>query len=163
MPPGCRIVVVLLLMAVACGQSDTAADDGALDPTGPLEALPACEPPPTPAEDDVTGLIVPDEVIVQQVTPGEPLVNVAAYVPMTPVQFELAYDELDGVTVLHSENEIFEAELLVSDGTHRNFLKASATCSEGAQLIVVIAPEVDAEGLPVPQQATTVPAPAQSP
>lgn len=152
-------ICVAVLLLVACGGSGTAADDGTSDPTGPLEALPACEDPPEAVTDQVEGLIVPDGVIVQQVTPQEPLVNVAAYVPMTPVQFEIAIAALDGITVLHSENEIFEAELLVSDGSFRNFLKASATCSQGAQLLVVIAPEVDAGGLPVPQQATTAPSP----
>ena len=59
------------------------------------------------------------------VTKQDPLVTVQAYVPLTPIQFESAYPKMDGITVLLTENEILEAELLVSNGEHRNFLQGN--------------------------------------
>lgn len=120
------------------------------DPVGPLEALPDCDAPPAPDGEAPEGLLLPDDAVIQNVTPQGPVVNVTAYVPMTPVQFQQVYEDLD-VDILISENEIYEAELLVSNGTHRNFLKAAALCKEGSSVLAVVAPEVDAEGLPVPQ------------
>lgn len=99
--------------------------------------------------------MLPAGSVVNSVTEQKPLVTVIAFVPLTPIEFEAAYPEMDGIEVLVTENEIYEAELLVSNGTHRNFLKATATCSTGSNLVAVVAPEVDAEGLPLPQGAAT--------
>ena len=147
-----------LLCAVAlasCGEPPAAAPQGEVDPLAPLEALPACPAAPAPLREGVKGLIVPRRTIIQKVEAQKPLVNVTAFVPMTPAQFEATYKAMTGIEILISENEIYEAELLVSDGSYRNFIKATATCSTGSQLVVVVAPEVDAEGLPVPQGAAT--------
>lgn len=151
------LAVVVLLAAVACGQ-DQPAGSAPPDPTGPLEALAPCTDLPDSTAESVDGLIVPERTIIQQVTPSDPLVNVGAYAPLTPVQFEQHYRNLDGIEILVGENEIYEAELLVSDGKYRNFLKATAVCDRGVQIIAVVAPEVHAEGLPLPQGATPPPA-----
>jgi hypothetical protein len=156
--PRAAAVLLAVVLAGGCGQPEPALTAQG-DPLGPLEALPECEAPPSPSADAPEGLVLPDSAVVQQVTPQDPLVNVTAYVPMTPVQFEQAYAELDGIEILITENEVYEAELLISNGTHRNFFKAAATCSQGSAIIAVVAPEVDAEGLPVPAQATASPAP----
>jgi hypothetical protein len=144
-------VAVALLALLACGDPQPQLNERG-DPLGPLEALADCEGLPAAEGEAPDGLLLPDGAIIQKVTPQGPLVNVTAYVPMTPVQFEQTYRDL-GVEILITENEIFEAELLVSDGTHRNFLKAAALCKEGSSVLAVVAPEVDAEGLPVPQRA----------
>ena len=158
-----RLVVLLLaaVVATACGEPAAPAPD--LDTTGPLTALAPCQSPPASTTEAPEGLIVPDGVVVTKVTPQKPLINVAAYVDMTPVQFEAAFKSMDDITVLMSENEVFEAELLISDGTHRNFLKAAATCQTGSQLIIVVAPELKAKDLPTPQGAATAPSPSPSP
>ena len=149
-----RMLACLLLVAVgACSSAPPPADTR--DPTGPLEALAECPAPAPAITEGVQGLILPEGALVQQVTPSDPLTNIAAYVEMTPVEFEQYYRNRDGIEVLVGENEIYEAEMLVSDGTHRNFLRATAVCRRGVQIVGVVAPEVDAEGLPVPQGAAT--------
>ena len=150
------LAAVVGLSLVAC-QAEQPTDPASRDPAGPLEALAPCAAPPEPTADPVEGLIVPEETILQQVTPSDPLINVGAYVAMTPVEFEQYYRGLADIEILVGENEIYEAELLVSDGTYRNFLKATAVCDRGVQIIAVVAPEVDAEGLPLPQGATPPP------
>lgn len=148
----------------ACGGAAEPAPSGrpatAASPTvGVLEAFSECPSPPAGIDTDVEGLTLPEGSVVTKVTPQKPLVNVNAYVPMTPVEFENAFQGLEGVTILFSENEIFEAELLISNGSHRNFYKATATCRQGSTVLAVVAPEVDAKGLPLPAGATATPAP----
>jgi hypothetical protein len=142
---------VAVLGMLACSAAEPALTEQG-DPLGPLEALADCEGLPAADGEPPEGLMLPDGAIIQKVSPQGPLVNVTAYVPMTPVQFEQTYRDLD-VEILITENEIYEAELLVSNGTHRNFLKAAALCKEGSSVLAVVAPEVDADGLPVPQRA----------
>ncbi len=125
----------------------------------PLSALPPCATAPAGVDEDVDGLLLPDAAVTTQVTRQDPLVNVSGYVAMTPEALQLSYADRDDIEVLLSENEIFEAELLISDGDHRNFIKATATCQQGSQVLVVVAPEVDAAGLPVPQGAGAPPPP----
>lgn len=141
--------MLAVLALAACGNGDAAPVEQG-DPTGPLEALPACAQPPEPTTDEVRGLLLPEGAVVTSVQEQGPVTNVTGYVRMTPVAFEKYYADGD-LNVLISENEIYEAELLVSDGEFRNFFKATATCRDGADVLVVVAPEVDAEGLPVPQ------------
>lgn len=135
----------------------------AAGPFGPLVALPACETPPAASAQAVEGLVLPDGSVVLKVQKQDPLTTVTAFTPFTPAQFEATYAKNDDLTVLLTENEVYEAELLVSNGTHRNFLKATATCSLGSQVLAVVAPEVDAEGLPLPQGATQTAAPTPGP
>lgn len=130
---------------------------------GPLEALPECATPPAPGAEPVPGLVLPEGSVVLKVQEQKPVTTVTAFTPFTPAQFERTYAKNADLTVLLTENEVYEAELLVSNGTHRNFLKASATCSLGSQVLAVVAPEVDAEGLPLPQGATKTAAPTPAP
>ena len=146
---------VALLVVAGCSDPEPALTRQG-DPLGPLEALAECEGTPAADGEAPEGLILPEGAVIQKVTPQGPLVNVTAYVPLTPVQFEQTYRDLD-VEILISENEVYEAEMLVSDGTHRNFLKAAALCRQGSSVLAVVAPEVDAEGLPVPQNAPATP------
>lgn len=128
------------------------------DPMAPLTALPACaSAPPTAAAEPVDGLVLPVGSVVVKVEEQDPLTTVTAFTPFTPAQFEATYGDMPELTVLLTENEVFEAELLISNGEHRNFLKATATCSTGSNVLAVVAPEVDAEGLPLPQGAATAP------
>lgn len=156
--------LVLALAVAACGSGQPAATSTSGGPTGagPLAALPECTSPPArrPDIDKVRGLSLPDGSVITNVTQQDPLVTVLAFVPLTPAQFEAAYPNMDSIEVLITENEVFEAELLVSNGEYRNFFKATATCQNGSNVLAVVAPEVDAEGLPVPQRATPAPSPS---
>src|SRR5688500_15167013 len=96
--------LIATAVATACGGSD-APPGQQVDTSGPLLALPTCGPPPSEAAEPVEGLIVPDGTVVTQVTPQKPLTNVAGYVGLTPVQFENSFTEMDGITILQSENE----------------------------------------------------------
>ena len=152
---------VLALAACAGEPVATGTPQPTIDPLGPLAALPDCPSPPAGRDERVAGLALPDGSVLTAVQPQDPLTTVQALVPLTPAQFEAYYADRADLEVLITENEVYEAELLVSDGSHRNFLKATATCSTGSQVLAVVAPEVDAEGLPIPQgAATATPAPA---
>jgi hypothetical protein len=150
-PPRTATVALLVLLA-ACGGESTAE----FDPTAPLTALPPCESPPPPADaEPPAGLAFPEGAYIVQVTPQDPLVNVVGWVPMTPIQVRMDYEAREDLHLILNEDEVFEAELLVSDGTHRTYLKANAACDRGSNLLAVVAPEVDADGLPVPSGGGT--------
>lgn len=164
MPKRVVPALCLLLGLLACdGQPQAQPSQAAPVPTatasGQLPALPDCPPPPAAAGEDVEGLVVPDGTVVTKIQEQKPLTNVTAFTPLTPAQFERSFLDMDDITVLLNENEIYEAELLITTGTHRTFFKATATCKQGSSLLAVVAPEVDAQGLPVPQRATPTPSP----
>ncbi len=140
------IGVLLSAATAGCSGADAVpADEG-----GPLTALPACEAPPSPeVSEAVPGIELPDGAVVQSVERGDPLVTVQGYVPTTPVEVRRYYQQTD-LEILLIEDEILEAEALVSNGTHRTYVKARAVCAEGSSLLAVVAPELDAQGLPVP-------------
>ena len=164
MPKRAVPALCLLLGLAACeGQPQAGPSDAAPVPTatasGQLTALPDCPPPPASSGQDVEGLVVPDGTVVTRVQQQAPLTNVTAFTPLTPAQFEASFLDMADITVLLNENEIYEAELLITTGSHRTFFKATATCKHGSTLLAVVAPEVDAEGLPLPQRATPTPNP----
>lgn len=161
----CVPVLVAGMLLTACGgpaPSPGATPAPAASATGSAElnALPPCEsPPPAAANAEVEGLSLPDGAVITKVAPQKPLTTVNAYVPLTPADFENSFRDKDGVTILFSENEIYEAEMLISTGAFRNFHKATATCRSGSTVLAVVAPEVDAQGLPLPAGATATPKP----
>lgn len=150
----------LLLASCSPGAAPVPAPSAGASPTADtLGALPECTTEPVAIDTTVEGLTLPEGSVVTKVTPQKPLVNVNAYVPMTPAEFERSFQDRDGVEVLFSENEIYEAEMLISNGRYRNFHKATATCRRGSTVLAVVAPEVDAKGLPLPAGATATPKP----
>ena len=136
---------------------------GSSAPPGALTALPACGTEPAGIDDQVEGLILPDSSVVREVTRQDPLTNVTVWVPLTPEQFQRSYTDRKDVTILLSENEIYEAEMLITNGTHRNFLKAGAQCQTGSQVLVIVAPETASSNLPVPPNASPAPTPKPTP
>ena len=121
----------------------------------PLEHLPACAtPPPAAKTDPIEGLVLPEGAVITRVTDADPLTTIEGYAPLTPIQLRVYYQRLEDVDVLKAEDEVWESESLITDGTHRLFVKAQAICSEGSLLVAVVAPE---------SQASAVPAPAGSP
>jgi hypothetical protein len=146
-----RVLVLLaaLLLAAACAPGGGEATP-TFDPTGPLQALPPCQTPPPAADADVDGIVLPEGAVITEVTPQGPVTQVTGFAPLTPVQIEVAIQEREDLEILQLENEIFEAEGLVSNGTHRTYLKATAICDRGSQFIAVVAAEVSAQALPSP-------------
>lgn len=126
---------------------------GSVDPVllEPLEHLPPCSSPPAAADvGRIEGLLLPDDVVITGVTEAGPLTTIEGWVPLTPIQLRVYYQRLDGVQVLKAEDEVWESESLISDGTHRLFVKAQAQCSTGSLLVAVVAPEEAAGAVPAP-------------
>lgn len=147
--------MVGVLLLIGCGDADSQTGfDPNEPPTGPLTALSECGALPAPAEVPVPdGAQLPDGAVVTSSLEQGPLVNVTAEVHTTPVNIRLAYEARDDLELIVVEDEVFEAELLVSDGTHRTYIKASATCQTGSTVLAVVAPENDDAPLPVPSAA----------
>lgn len=119
--------------------------------SGPLTALSTCGPPPAAADVELPdGLVLPEESVVTGTTVNGPLTQVRGYAGRTPVEVRAHYEALAGVDVLQAEDEVFEAELLVSDGDHRTYVKAVAVCAQGSTLDVLVAPESAAGAVPTP-------------
>ena len=154
-----RLAAILFLLLAACGGD---APPAVPDAAAPLEALPDCSEPPAPIAEAPEGFIAPEGVVIQAVVPQKPLTNVTAYIAATPGKVRQEYEKLDGVKVLISEDEVFEAELLVSDGDHRTYAKVTAVCREGSNMLAVVAPELEAGALPTPR-GTPPPLPLPTP
>ncbi|MDP9405964.1 MAG: hypothetical protein M3O86_05090, partial [Actinomycetota bacterium] len=93
--------------------------------------------------------------VVTDVREQAPLTQVTGWVPLLPVDVRSFIEGRDDLEVLVSEDEGYESELLVSDGTSRVFVKARALCDGASVLAEVIAPEDAAGGLPAPAGTPT--------
>lgn len=131
-------------------------DGVAVETVVALAGMPPCETVvETVAEPgDVTGLRLPPGAEITEVSEDPPLVTVRGLLAATPVQTRVWLESRDGLEILHSEDEIREAELLVGDGAHRMFLKAQAICDQGSIFQAVIAPELAGDDLPSPGATT---------
>lgn len=148
------LLLALGLLVAACGGDATTGFDPNQPATGPLTALAECDgPPEAEAFPPVEGATLHPDTTITSVTDQGPLVNVTGYIPITPVNVRLWYEAQDDLELIIIEDEIFEAELLVSDGTHRTYVKASAICQTGSTMLGVVAEELDADSLPVPAGA----------
>jgi len=139
----------VLCAGLGCGEP------APFDPTSPapLAALAVCEEPPAGSGGEVDGLVLPDASVVTSVEPGDPLTRVMAYVGATPISVRQELEGREDLEILISEDEVFESEMLVSEGEWRTYLKTTAICAEGSNILAVVAPEVDAQGLPIPQSS----------
>lgn len=119
------------------------------DKGGPLRGLPECGEPPAPvtAAEEVAGLVLPPEAVVTSVQEQGQLVTVQGYVESTPVAVREFYQSARGFELVEIEDEVVEAEAVYADGDYRAFAKATASCSRGSGLLVVIGPAGD---LPTP-------------
>jgi hypothetical protein len=131
---------------------------GGIDPAllAPLPALGPC--PPTPegddaADSDLEGLVLPPTAVITQVNDNGPLTQLRGWVERTPVEVRAFYqDGSAGLEVLTIEDEVREAEVLVTDGATRLFVKAQAQCERGSFFVAFLAPASAADALPVPGQ-----------
>lgn len=120
--------------------------------TAPADlGLPPCGKPPS--EDPTVpppGAVMPPTARLTAVRDQPPLVQLNGYVESTPVEVREWIEAQAGLTVVASEDEGYESELLVTDGTWRTFVKARAVCADGSLLAEVIAPEDSSAMLPTP-------------
>ena len=146
-----------MLLLAACG---SAPPEGPPPTTGALDmsSLPVCaeqpSPPPLP---DVAGLTLPDEATVFSVYDVGTLTQAEGMVEMSPVQVRTYYEQRDDLQVISIEDERVEAEILVSDGTHRMFVKAQVACATASNFTATVGSEEDAGAMPTPAGS---PAPA---
>ena len=140
------------VLTTACTARPGPADGPLAVPSAAVPGLPPCGSTPTALVDapEVPGLVLPDGATVTSVTEQEPLVQVLGYVPTSPAAVRATYAGTAGLTVLLSEDEVVEAEILFTDGTYRTFVKAQAVCATGSQFIAVVAPEAAAGAVPTP-------------
>lgn len=125
--------------------------EGPAQGNDPYASFPPCEPAPAPAAnvDPVKGLVLPDGASVQSSSVSGPLTTVNAYVAATPIDVREELSRRDGVEVLHAEDEVFEAELLLSTEGRRSLVTAVAVCDAASRIVAVVSADGGA-GLPSP-------------
>lgn len=151
-------VAVVVALTTACAADSTSglpspADSGTIDPAllAPLTALGPCRvEPPSPDPTAVEGLVLPPAAIVSRVREDGALTSVEGYIPRTPVEVRAFYQEHPTLEVVQIEDEVFESESLVSDGTNRLFVKAQAVCERGSVFVAFVAPEAGGAEVPAP-------------
>lgn len=142
-------------VAAACAGGASPAP-AAFDPGA---ALPPCaEQPPPPVLPDVAGLVLPEEATVFSVYDVGPLVQAEGVVDLTPAQARRFYEERADLEVLQVEDEGVEAEILVTDGEHRAFVKVQIACATGSSFTATVGAEADSAAVPTPA-GTAAPSP----
>ena len=140
------------LLIAGCATSPASAPAPTDVPGGPdVSALPPCEEQPSPpALPEVPGLTLPEEAVVFFVQEVGTLTQVQGVVELQPVDVRAYYEGRDDLDVLAVEDEVFEAEILFSDGTWRTFVKAQVLCATGSNFTATVGSEEDAAAVPTP-------------
>ena len=132
----------------ATGSSEVAIDPQLLEP---LAGLGPCKFDPKPMTAEPTeAAVFPDDTVVTEQQANGPLTSIKGYIPMTPVQIRVFYQEQDRYDVIQVEDEIRESEVLLGDGANRLFVKAQAVCELGSVFLAVLAPESAGNAVPTP-------------
>jgi len=129
--------------AAPASPAPTPRADVSVDPAHlePLADLPECEPAPSPAARAAPELVaLPSGSVVTSWEETGPLTQVTAYVALAPPQI-LAFYQQQGLEILHLENEVFDAEVLVSDGQRRVIVNSQAVCRDGSTLLATVVSE----------------------
>lgn len=107
----------------------------------PLQALGPCDQPPDgEVGREVVGLVLPEGAVVTSVADADPLTNIQGYIPMTPVQIRVFYQQHPTLEVISVEDEGFEAEVLTEAAGYRTFVKAQAICELGSVFVAIVSP-----------------------
>ena len=107
----------------------------------PLRALGPCKQTPQGEVDrQVEGLVLPKGTIVTSVADADPLINVQGYIPQTPVQIRVFYQQHETLQVISVEDEGFESEVLTQADGYRTFVKSQAVCELGSAFVAVVSP-----------------------
>ena len=115
-----------------------------------LEGFGPCGDPPEATVEAPEEMALPVGAILTDLQHQDELTQVIGFVPATPQEVRNELSARTDLELLYAEDEIIESELLVTDGDHRTFIKARASCDAGSDLVAVVAREVDPGGLPTP-------------
>jgi hypothetical protein len=116
-----------------------------------MSSLPECAPQPSPPPvPDVPGLTLPEEATVFSVYEVGSLTQAEGMVAMSPVEVRTYYEQRDDLRLLTVEDERVEAEILVSDGTYRVFVKAQVACATASNFTATVGTEEEAGAMPTP-------------
>jgi hypothetical protein len=108
----------------------------------PLTQLGPCKKAPAPrGPQHVDDLITPPGAVFTTIEHTGPLATVQGYIPMTPVQIRVFYQQHRGLRIESVEDESIESEVLADRGPNRMFVKAQAVCDLGSVFVAVIAPK----------------------
>ena len=144
------LAAALLLLALAAGCGDSPAAPSAVASGDPYAGYPPCqEPPPAQDVEAVAGLVLPVDAAVQSSTVSGPLTTVNAYVEATPLAIRSELEQHPEATVVHAEDEVFEAELLLELDGRRSLVKAVSVCDGSSQIVAVVS-DGDPSALPSP-------------
>ena len=145
------IVAAAAACVVACGPSGRAA----VPPAPPLQASPgpllelgpcSSPPPATAGGADGHGTTLPPGAVVTDVRREGGQTNVFGYVPMTPSQVRYFYETSSLLRITIFEDETVDAELDMTDGRTRTFLRLVARCELGSDFIAIVSDEVAPAG-----------------
>jgi hypothetical protein len=138
------VLVVAAALLAGCG-GDGSADAGA--PT--VRVKPGCERIAPPAGGrPATGLLLPRARVVpapSRQRANDPEITIASgYIELEPAQLLAAFKRRPELKIVFDEDEGFDAEVMVTDGTWRNFWKVVKRCPGGSSFTTTIAPELAA-------------------
>ena len=133
------IVLSIAALLAGCGGGD---DGDTASSTAPTEGAPCDLARPKKTVDPPAGLIAPDGIEVEAVSPLPPNQKVTGFLPMTPSAFIAEFDKNTKLGILFREDEGRDAEMMVTDGKHRSFWKLTLACPEGSRFTVLTGKEL---------------------
>ena len=147
------MIVILLVQADRSGGPGL--EQGGIDLNAPLVGYPSCDGvAPDEGEKHPEGAILPRSAVVTRVRQRGPTTRVSGYIPLRPVAVRRHYEARADLEVMQIEDEIIEAEALLTDGEFRTYIKATAVCDSGSSFEAIVAPELAASSVPTPAGGT---------
>lgn len=132
LPRGRLIVAVgAILMVGACRSGDPVAPTNAMDDF--FSRLPGCA---IPTDGQPHDLPLPDEVILTTLGTSK-IISASGFAPGAPGAVAAAIATQPDVEVVWSEDEGFEAEVLIEAHGRRTLVKALAVCDGGSSVDIV--------------------------
>lgn len=139
-------IVACATCAAGCASPDAAAGPGVGGPDAgapdAVAGVAACDEQETGAVtiEPPGGLPLPEGARVTSASTDGPVTTVTAYAEGTPVRLRQELEALPSVEVLSAEDEGFEAELLLDVDDARVYVRVSAICASGSDVLLVRAP-----------------------
>ena len=132
------------LLAGCGGDGSSSTRTGTTSPAAPapsFEVPPGCEraAPKTVVTAPVPGLVASTTpVIFEAVGKTGTATRAKGFIAMKPGQFVAEFRARKDVQLLFSENEGFEAEVLVAAGETQTFYKLTSACDGGSEVVAVV-------------------------
>ena len=140
---------------MASGSDRPGLEQQGVDLNAPLPGYPPCGGfVPDRSEPHPEGAILPRSALVTRVRERGPTLRVSGYIPLRPVALRRHYESRGDLEVLQIEDEIIEAEALLTDRKFRTYIKATAVCESGSSFTAIVAAELDAAEVPTPAGGT---------